>query len=70
VPAAALSWRVMGVEVVTLEVQGAEALDGAVRVTGAGRTKLARTLLLATGMLDEVPDRWVWVSAGALRSEP
>ena len=45
-----------GVEVVTLEVQGAEVLDGAVRVTCAGRTELARTLLLATGMLDDVPD--------------
>ena len=45
-----------GVEVVTREVQDAEVLDGAVRVTGAGRTELARTILLATGMLDEVPD--------------
>jgi thioredoxin reductase len=45
-----------GVEVVALEVQGAEVLDGAVRVTGAGRAELARTVLLATGMLDEVPD--------------
>ena len=45
-----------GVEVVTLEVQDAEVLDGAVRVTCAGRTELARTVLLATGMLDEVPD--------------
>ena len=31
-------------------------LDGAVRVTGAGRAELTRTVLLATGMLDEVPD--------------
>ena len=45
-----------GVQVVTLEVQDAEALDGAVRVTCAGRTELARTVLLATGMLDELPD--------------
>jgi thioredoxin reductase len=45
-----------GVEVVTLEVQGAEVLDGAVRVTCAGRAELARTVLLATGMLDEIPD--------------
>jgi thioredoxin reductase len=45
-----------GVEVVTLEVQHAEVLDGAVRATCAGRTELARTVLLATGMLDEVPD--------------
>jgi thioredoxin reductase len=45
-----------GVEVVTLEVQSAEVLAGAVRVTCAGRTELARTVLLATGMLDELPD--------------
>ena len=45
-----------GVEVVTLEVQGAEVLDGAVRVTCAGRVEWTRTVLLATGMLDEVPD--------------
>jgi thioredoxin reductase len=45
-----------GVEVVTLEVQGAEVLDGAVRVMCAGRTEVTRTVLLATGMLDEVPD--------------
>jgi thioredoxin reductase len=45
-----------GVEVVTLEVQDAEVLDGAVRITGAGRTELTRTVLLATGMLDELPD--------------
>jgi thioredoxin reductase len=44
-----------GVEVVTLEVQDAEVLDGAVRVTCAGRAELTRTVLLATGMLDEVP---------------
>ena len=44
------------VEVVTLEVQDAEVLDGTVRVTCAGRTELTRTVLLATGMLDEVPD--------------
>jgi thioredoxin reductase len=44
-----------GVQVVTLEVQGAEVLDGAVRVTSDGRTELTRTILLATGMLDEVP---------------
>ena len=31
-------------------------LDGAVRVTCAGRAELTRTVLLATGMLDEVPD--------------
>jgi thioredoxin reductase len=45
-----------GVQVVTLEVQGAEVLDGAVRVTCAGRVERTRTVLLATGMLDEVPD--------------
>ncbi len=44
-----------GVEVVTLVVQDAEVLDGAVRVTCAGRIERARTLLLATGMLDELP---------------
>jgi thioredoxin reductase len=45
-----------GVEVVTAEVQDAEVLDGAVRLTSARGTDLARTVLLATGMLDEVPD--------------
>src|SRR6187200_3306055 len=45
-----------GVQVETLEVQGAEVLDGAIRVASAGRTELTRTLLLATGMLDELPD--------------
>jgi thioredoxin reductase len=44
-----------GVEVVPLEVEGAEVLDGTVRVTSAGRTEVARTLLLATGMLDGLP---------------
>src|SRR5918994_1878185 len=45
-----------GVEVVTAEVQDAEVLDGAVRLASARGTDLARTVLLATGMLDEVPD--------------
>jgi thioredoxin reductase len=45
-----------GVEVVTREVQGATVLDGAVRVMCAGRSELTRTVLLATGMLDDVPD--------------
>jgi thioredoxin reductase len=45
-----------GVQVVTLEVQDAEVLNGAVRVICPGRTELARTVLLATGMLDELPD--------------
>ena len=44
-----------GVEVETLDVQGAELLDRAVRVTCAGRNELTRTVLLATGMLDAVP---------------
>src|SRR5688572_30001950 len=41
-----------GVQVVTLKVQYAEVLDGAVRVTCAGRVEWTRTVLLATGMLD------------------
>ena len=45
-----------GVEVVTAEVQDAEALDGTVRVTSSRGADLSRTVLLATGMLDEVPD--------------
>jgi hypothetical protein len=45
-----------GVQVVPLEVEGAELLDGSVRVTSPDRTEVARTLLLATGMLDELPD--------------
>ena len=45
-----------GVEVVTAEVQEAEALDGTVRVTSSRGAELTRTVLLATGMLDEVPD--------------
>jgi thioredoxin reductase len=45
-----------GVEVVTAEVQDAEVLDGAVRLTSARGADLTRTVLLATGMLDEVPD--------------
>jgi thioredoxin reductase len=45
-----------GVQVVNLEAQDAEVLDGALRVTSAGRTELTRTVLLATGMLDELPD--------------
>jgi len=45
-----------GVEVVTLEAQDAEVLDGTVRVACADRVELTRTVLLATGMLDEVPD--------------
>src|SRR5215210_3537448 len=45
-----------GVEVVTAEVQEAEALDGTVRVTSSCGADLTRSVLLATGMLDEVPD--------------
>ena len=45
-----------GVEVVTAEVQEAEALDDTVRVTSSRGADLTRTVLLATGMLDEVPD--------------
>jgi thioredoxin reductase len=45
-----------GVEVVTAEVQEAEVLDGTVRVTSSRGADLTRTVLLATGMLDEVPD--------------
>src|SRR5215207_9932535 len=44
-----------GVQVVPLEVQDAEVPDGAVRVTCAGRTELTRMVVLATGMLDELP---------------
>ena len=45
-----------GVEVAGVEVQDADVLDGAVRVTCAGRSEVSRTVLLATGMLDELPD--------------
>jgi thioredoxin reductase len=45
-----------GVEVVTVEVQDAEVLDAAVRLTSVRGADLTRTVLLATGMLDEVPD--------------
>jgi thioredoxin reductase len=45
-----------GVDVVAADVQDAEVLDGAVRVTCAGRAEVTRAILLATGMLDEVPD--------------
>jgi thioredoxin reductase len=45
-----------GVDVVTVDVQDAEVLDGAIQVTCDGRAELTRTVLLATGMLDEVPD--------------
>jgi thioredoxin reductase len=45
-----------GVEVITAEVEDAEALEGTVRVTSSFGAHLARAVLLATGMLDEVPD--------------
>ena len=45
-----------GVEVVTAEVQDAELHDGVVRVSSDRGVDVARTVLLATGMLDEVPD--------------
>jgi thioredoxin reductase len=45
-----------GVEAVTAEVQDAEVLDGAVRLTSGRGADVTRTVLLATGMLDEVPD--------------
>jgi thioredoxin reductase len=45
-----------GVDVVHAEVQGAAVLDGAVRLRSARGVDVARTVLLATGMLDELPD--------------
>src|SRR3954451_20396329 len=45
-----------GVEVVSAEVQDADVLDGVVRLASARGTDTARTVLLATGMLDDVPD--------------
>ena len=45
-----------GVEVVSTEVEGAEVLDGVVRLASARGTDTTRTVLLATGMLDELPD--------------
>jgi thioredoxin reductase len=45
-----------GVDVVAADVQDAEVLDGAVRVAWADSAEVTRTVILATGMLDEVPD--------------
>jgi thioredoxin reductase len=45
-----------GVEVVSAEVRDAEVLDDVVRLTSSRGTDTARTVLLATGMLDDVPD--------------
>src|SRR3954463_6905779 len=44
-----------GVEVGTAEVEAAETLDGAARLVSARGADVTRTVLLATGMLDEVP---------------
>ena len=38
------------------EVDGAEVLDRVVRLASARGTDTARTVLLATGMLDDVPE--------------
>jgi thioredoxin reductase len=45
-----------GVDVVTAEVRDAEVLDGGVRLTWDKSAEVTRTVILATGMLDEVPD--------------
>ena len=45
-----------GTEVVAAEGRAAEVLDGTIQVTSSRGVDLARTVLLATGMLDEVPD--------------
>jgi thioredoxin reductase len=45
-----------GVDVVTADVEGAELLDGAVRLTWDSSAEVTRTVILATGMLDEVPE--------------
>jgi thioredoxin reductase len=45
-----------GVEVVAADAQHAEVLDGAVRLTRDASAELTRTVILATGMLDEVPN--------------
>jgi thioredoxin reductase len=45
-----------GVEVVSSEVERAEVLDGVVRLASARGTDTTRTVLLATGMLDDLPD--------------
>jgi thioredoxin reductase len=45
-----------GVEVATATVDGAEVISGGIRVVSSRGTDGARTVLLATGMLDEVPD--------------
>jgi thioredoxin reductase len=45
-----------GVDVVAADVQDAEVLHGAVRLAWADSAEVTRTVILATGMLDEVPD--------------
>jgi thioredoxin reductase len=45
-----------GVEVVTADIEAAEVLDGAIGLTRGDTAELTRTVILATGMLDEVPD--------------
>jgi thioredoxin reductase len=45
-----------GVEVVSADVRDAAALDRAVSVSWADGAHVTRTVILATGMLDEVPD--------------
>jgi thioredoxin reductase len=45
-----------GVDVVSADVRDAAALDGAVRLSWADSAHATRTVILATGMLDEVPD--------------
>jgi thioredoxin reductase len=45
-----------GVDVVAADVQDAEVLDGAVRLAWADSAEVTRTVILATGMLDELPD--------------
>ena len=44
------------VDVVMAQVQHAEVVDRGVRLTWDGRADVARTVILATGMLDEVPE--------------
>src|SRR5919112_1003116 len=45
-----------GVDVVSAEVQDGDVVDGVVRLGSARGVDGARTVLLATGLLDEVPD--------------
>src|SRR3954454_23571651 len=45
-----------GVDVVAADVRDAEVLDGALRLAWGDTAEVTRTVILATGMLDEVPD--------------